>query len=419
MTKSHAVLQPTPATWLAASASLFATAAVIATAIGLGWANSANAQFVTTPNQRSTAAQVAQAGVALSDLSPTAPERYTIKSGDTLWAISTLYLTSPWRWPELWGMNFEEIRNPHRIYPGQVLVLDKSNGRARLRVAGSEKATAEKPAVVKVSPRTRFESLKDSGIPTISVRQLEPFLAQPLVFAEGELDAAPRIVATQEGRVLLSKGDRFYARSTDGKGLVTGAASAPDLRIVRNATPLRDPTTGAVLAYEAEYVGRGDLVRGEGVRESTGKDGKVVSEVVPATIDMTQSLQEARVGDRLVPEPAREFLQFSPRAPSNPIAGQIVSVYGATSSLITQNQVVVLNKGAADGLERGHVLALITDGQRISDKTQPVRTADNLKLPDERNGLVMVFRAFDKVSYGLVLVVNDALRVGDRFSNPR
>ena len=389
-------------------------------AAGFGLAGTAQAQLVTTPQQRSTAQQVAQAGVALGDLAANAPERYTIKRGDTLWSISTLFLKGPWRWPELWGMNLNDIQNPHRIYPGQVLVLEKANGRATLRVAGDASKTEGTLLTVKVSPRTRFDTLQDSAIPSLNIRDLEPFLAQPMLVTEAELAGAARIVATQEGRVLLSKGDRAYARASDGTLLQAQQAGAPNWRIVRNATALLDPQTKAVLGYEAEYVGRAELVRSEKSLSAASADAKAPREVEPATFDVTQSLQEARVGDRLLPEPEREFLEFIPRAPSDPTDGRVVAIYGASGNLFaTQNQVIVINRGAAHGVERGHVLALLKDGEVLRDATQPVRTADTLKLPDERSGLMMVFKAYDKVSYALLLTATDALRVGDRFTNPR
>jgi nucleoid-associated protein YgaU len=167
-----------------------------------------------SPAQRATAAQVAQTGVALSELSPTAPDNYTVKSGDTLWGISGLFLKSPWRWPELWGMNMAEIKNPHLIYPGQQLYLDKSGGRARLRMGQAAAAAGDSTGIqtVRVSPRTRSQSLADEVIPTLRSQAIEPFLAEPLVIDETGFANAPRIVAAQEGRVLLSKGDRAYVR---------------------------------------------------------------------------------------------------------------------------------------------------------------------------------------------------------------
>jgi hypothetical protein len=378
------------------------------------------AQPVTTPQQASRAQQVAQAGVPLADLAPNAPDRYTVKSGDTLWGISTMYLKTPWRWPDLWGMNMTEIRNPHRIFPGQVLVLEKSDGKARLRVGDGPATAAADDALptVKVSPRTRVEGMRDAAIPTIAVRDIEAFLAQPMLVSATELDRAPRIVAAQEGRVILSKGDRAYVRSSDGKPLGAQTLEAEQWRIVRNAVALRDPISKAILGYEAEFVGRADMIRGESTRQ-VADGSKTATQAIPATVIITRSSQEAYTGDRLIAEPAREFMEFTPRAPQFATDARVVAVYGSNAQMASQNQVIVLNRGAAHGLERGHVLAALTEGIVQRDATQPARTADTLKLPDERNGLVMIYKTYDQVSYALVLSLDDGLRIGDRLVNPR
>ncbi len=168
-------------------------------------ATSALAQnFPVTPQQRATAQQVAEAGVPLSELAPDAPTEYTVKRGDTLWAISGIFLKRPWRWPELWGMNLQDIRNPHLIFPGQMLYLDTSSGRARLSTRRPDGGLE----TVKVSPRIRSEALSDSAIPPISLQAIESFLTEPLIVDEATFARAPRIVATPESRVLLSRGDR-------------------------------------------------------------------------------------------------------------------------------------------------------------------------------------------------------------------
>nr|WP_232229929.1 LysM domain-containing protein [Polaromonas glacialis] len=374
-----------------------------------------------TPDQQATAAQVARTGIPLADLMPNAPDSYTVRSGDTLWAISGLFLKSPWRWPELWGMNLEDIRNPHRIYPGQQLFLDKQGGRATLRTrrAGSDGAPQ---GTVRVSPRTRYESLADASIPTLAPQDIEPFLAEPLIVDELTFSLAPRIVATQEGRVLLSRGDRAYAlggyAGGDGPGrpLSDRKGEPLDYRVFRNATPLKDPTTREILGYEAHYVGKAELVRGESSVQNPDRDGKLQTERVPATIDIVAAKEEMRVGDRLIPEPPRELRSYVPRAPSSPMAGQIVSVYGNAVAWASENQIVVINRGSRDGLERGHVMAILKDGERLRDRTDSARP--DIKLPNERNGLLMVFRTFDRLSYALILRATDGVKVGDRFTNP-
>ncbi|MCY7370205.1 MAG: LysM peptidoglycan-binding domain-containing protein, partial [Polaromonas sp.] len=377
--------------------------AVSMVAVGLlcaaDWSQAQN--FPITPGQKATATQVADAGVPLSDLTADAPDNYTVKRGDTLWSISGLFLKSAWRWPELWGMNLADIVNPHRIYPGQQLFLEKIDGRARLstRLAAGE---STRPAdVVRLSPRSRVQQLVDGSIPTLSASVIEPFLSEAILVDEVAFATAPRIVATQEGRVLLSRGDRAYARaeyaSLARKPLSTEPGNPLEFRVFRNPKALKDPTTQQILGYEAQYVGRAELVRGESVARIADKNGKPQGEIVPATIDIVAAKEEMRVGDRLVAEPPRELLNYVPRAPASPIAGQIVSIYGNVVAIGAENQVVVINRGRLDGVERGHVMAVVTDGERLVDKTDTSRTL--IKLPSERNGLMMVFKTFDKISY--------------------
>ena len=369
-----------------------------------------------TPGQRATAVQVAQAGVPLSDITANAPDSYTVKSGDTLWAISGMFLKSPWRWPELWGMNLNDISNPHRIFPGQQLVLERLNGRARLRMASS---VGEGPPTetIRVSPRIRYQGLEDGSLPTLRANLIEPFLAEPIIVDANGLAAAPRIVAAQEGRVLLTRGDRAYARGNPDMPLLDAPGRQREYRVFRNATPLRDPGTGEVLGYEAQYVGKALLVRSESTQSVTDKNGKESNQVVPATIDIVAAKEEMRIGDRMVPEPERELLSYIPRAPAGKVDGRIVSVYGSAVANAAQNQVVVINRGARDGMERGVVLAILKDGESLVDKTDSKKAL--IKLPDERNGLLMVFRTFDRLSYALVLDITDGVKVGDRLTSPR
>ena len=392
---------------------------VLAPLFALTAAFPAQAQkYPITPNQRSTAEQVARAGVPLDELAAGAPDVYTVKAGDTLWAISGLYLKRPWRWPELWGMNLQEIRNPHLIFPGQTLYLEKRDGMARLRMGapGSDGDNANLPTV-KLSPRTRYESLGDAAIPALSNAAIEPFLSEPLIVDESGLLKAPRIVATQEGRVLLSRGDRAYALGDASAPLILAKDQPRVYRIFRNVTPLKDPDTGAVLGYEAHYEGKAELVRGQSLSEVVDKDGKSHADVSPATIDIVFAKEEMRVGDRLLPEPPREFNNYVPRAPEGQIDGRVVSVYGSAVVNAAQNQVVVINRGTRDGLEVGNVLALMTYGRTVVDRTGG--KAEKIKLPDERNGLLMIFRPFETLSYGLILEITQGVAVGDRVVNPR
>ena len=372
---------------------------LLAMLVAAAWTSAAaqTSNLPITGAQRDTAQRVAQAGVALSELAPNAPDSYTVKPRDTLWDISKIFLKTPWRWPELWGMNLEQIRNPHLIYPGQVLYLDKSDGRARLRLAQPVGNT------LKLSPRVRSSPLDGGAIAAIPFHLIEPFLNEAVIFQADELITAPRIVAAQEGRVLLSRGDTAYVRGDLG--------AERQYRVFREAKPLRDPTTKEVLGFEANYVGTAEYVRQGDQR--TGADGK--PEIVPATFMLTSIKQEAGLGDRLSPVPARDFANYAPHAPQGDLAGQIVSIYG-DSLTAGQNQIVALNRGTVDGMERGHVLALWRDGSFVVDKTDPTRP--NMKLPDERHGMLFVFRTFERMSYALILSVKEPVKPGDRFTQP-
>lgn len=391
----------------------------VLTASPAAWAQN----FSVTPAQKATASQVAQAGVPLTELATNAPDSYTVQRGDTLWAISGLFLKSPWRWPELWGMNLDEIKNPHLIYPGQALFLERKDGRAVLRTkSGAAEAPGAVPmpelSTVRLSPRVRSESLPSDALPTLKSHMLEPFLAGPVIVDENGLKLAPRIVATQEGRVLLSRGDRAYARGQGDAALIDDPAQKQKaFRLFRDAKALRDPISGEVLGFEAPYVGKALLVRGEATEQSVDKDGKPRTEIVPATIDIVAAKEEVRVGDRLLPEPTRQFQSYVPRAPAGKVDARIVSVYGNAVANAGQNQVVVINRGTREGMEVGHVLAITKGGARLVDPTDPARA--EIKLPDERNGLLMVFSTFEKLSYGLVLEITDGVKVGDRLVNPR
>jgi LysM domain len=362
-------------------------------------AQAAPPTYPVTEGQRGKAQEVATAGVALSELAPDAPESYTVKRGDTLWDISKLFLRNAWRWPELWGMNLEEIRNPHLIYPGQMLYLDKSSGRARLRM-GKPVGMAGGP--VKLSPRVR--DLADNGaIPAVPMEVIEPFLNEAVILDADELERSPRLVAAPEGRALMSRGDLAYVRGPSGQ--------QRDWRVFRQPRALKDPVTQEVLGYEAVYVGTAEQLR---VGSET-KDDKGQADIVPATFRVTSTRLEAGVGDRFAPVPSRDFSVYGPHAPANAVAGKVVSVYGEAVNA-GQNQIVTLNMGSKDGMERGHVLALWTEGRELIDKTDPEKA--RIRLPDERHGLLYVFRVFNRMSYALILTVQQPVRVGDRFTQP-
>ncbi len=322
----------------------------------------------------------AQAPQAPLTLRPDAPDRYVVVPGDTLWGISQRYTDSPWRWPELWGMNKEQIQNPHLIYPGAVLLLDRARG--TLSLAGPDRA--QPPAgSVKLSPRVRAEALAKQGIPSIPPSAIEPFLTRPLIIEPDGFDDAPTIVGTQQDRVILSAGNTAYVRGI-------GESKEDTWYVYRRGNPLVDPETGRTLAYEAIYLGTAQLTRpGE-----------------PATVLLTSAVQEINAGDKLVAAGRAQPISYAPHAPDVQLRGRVMSIYGGLGKVgeAGPQQVVTINRGRADGIEVGHVLALYALGGSVRDITRARRAADaRISLPDERSGVLFVFRVFDRVSYGLVM----------------
>jgi hypothetical protein len=321
----------------------------------------------------------AQAPQAPLTLKPDAPDRYVVVPGDTLWGISQRYTDSPWRWPELWGMNREQIQNPHLIYPGAVLLLDRARG--TLSIAGREKPGA--PGSAKLSPRVRAETIGKQEIPSIPPSAIEPFLTRPLVIEPDGFDAAPTIIATEQNRVILSEGNTAYVRGI-------GESKEETWYVYRRGNPLVDPDTGRTLAYEAIYLGTAQLVRpGE-----------------PATVRLTSAVQEVNAGDKLVAAGRAQAISYAPHAPAVQLSGRVMSIYGGLGQVGEAGpyQILTINRGRADGIEVGHVLALYNHGGTVRDVTKASNAPEaQIKLPDERAGVLFVFRVFERVSYGLIM----------------
>ena len=338
-----------------------------------------------TPQQRGTADQVAQAGVPLSALAPNAPERYTVKSGDTLWDLSGMYLTSPWRWPELWGMNKTQIKNPHLIYPGQTLVLVKDGDRARLQLAEGE------PGIGRLEPRIRDAGSERSAISAIPNNLIAPFLSQPLVLDANGLADSPRIVATQEGRVFVGRGDDVYARGIQDDAIV-------NYNVYRPLRPLFDPDDKVrknPIAYEAFYLGTANKVGG--------------GEIAKMRID--SSKQEIGVGDRLRAVERQELVTYMPKRPDSPIDARVIAMYDGVR-YAGGGSIVTLSRGSDEGVSSGDVLQLYRTGETKLDRTANKR--EFIKLPDEQIGLAFVFRVFPGISYALIARGTKAVEVGDR-----
>jgi hypothetical protein len=330
---------------------------------------------------------LAQGELKLQD---NAPDRYIVEKGDTLWGIASKFLKDPWRWPEIWRLNQDQIRNPHRIYPGDVIVLDRTKSPAQLAVSGG---------TIKLAPQVRVEPLPEQAIPSIPPKFIEPFLSQPLVIEEGGLQQAPRIVGTQEGTVYLGAGNVAYVSGI-------GESKEANWQIFRQGRPLVDPDTNKTLGFEAIFLGT----------------ARVLSLGEPATMRIVTSTQEISQGDRLIPAGPAVMNQYAPHPPKSFVSGRIIAVLGGlVNSEGGKNSIVSINKGSLDGLEMGHVLAIMRTGATIPDPQSALSRdyAPQIRLPDERYGLAFVFRVFGSVSYALIMDSSRPVVPGDFVRTPR
>ena len=319
-------------------------------------------------------------------LKANAPDRYVVVPGDTLWSIAERFTDSPWRWPELWNLNKDQIKNPHRIYPGNEIVLDRSRGRLAL------------DNTVKLSPRVRAEAIAKDVIPSIPPHLIEPFLSRPLVMEPDGLDQAPNIVAAEDGRVVLGNGSVAYARGM-------GDSKEVSWSIYRRGEPLIDPDTQLTLGYEAIYLGTARVARAGD----------------PAKIELTSVTQEVGLGDRLIPAGGLQIVDYAPHAPAASLEGRVMSIYGGLAKVgeAGKHSIVTLNRGKAEGVSVGHVLALYRDEMQVADVTRPKGSPDAMvTVTGDRYGLVFVFRVFERVSYALVMQASKPVRARDRVRAP-
>lgn len=327
-------------------------------------------------------------------LAENAPDSYVVVKGDTLWDISARFLRDPWRWPDIWGLNKDQIKNPHWIYPGDVILLDFTGATPRLRLQGVDGATDWRLVVTKLSPSIRKLDLATSAIPSVPMEAIAPFLTKPLVIGEGEMAAAPILVAGPENRVLLSAGDTAYA-----KGVVL--EDGTEWNIYRPGRNLVDPDTKELLGREAVHLGELKI----------SQFGEV------SRVAITKSVLEIAPGDRLVKIMPTPELRYIPHAPSRLIRGKVIAAPHSSVTEIGPQMVVVLNRGAREGLETGNVLALYRDLPMVrpAGATDP---KERIKLPAERYGVVFVFRVFEKVSYALVMHTTRPVNLLDAVQSP-
>jgi len=379
-----------------------------------------------------------------------APDRYVVLPGDTLWTIAGRFLKDPWRWSQLWDMNKDQIRNPNRIFPGDVVVLNRNPqpGQPMAQLIKAEQVT-------RLSPNIRVVPLGPTAIPAIPPQKIEPFLVRPFIVSDEQLASAAVIVETQENRVVIGAGNVAYVSGLDEK-------LGRNYQVFRPGVMLLDPDTKQFLGREAFYLGEAKVTR----------FGEV------STIEIARSTQEIVLGDRLLPVPPSGFPEYIPRPPAQPVAGRIMGVYGRANVVeVAQYDIVTINRGAKDGLEVGHVLAMFRNplAERAGNRPEllwgrvgpsgsdtpldiqrtprgdldlgnlrgdvlwgrvgptgrgsptgaaelETRRAESARsgkgLPEERYGVMMVFRTFDRVSYAIIMDTSRPVNVSDVVRNP-
>ena len=332
-----------------------------------------------------------------------APNRYTVQKGDTLWGIAAKFLKDPWRWPDVWRMNREQIRNPHLIYPGDVIVLDRT-------ADGGPRLTLERPTT-RLSPSVRSTPIDVEAIQSIPPGDIEPYLIRPLITGPNGLEGAAQIIAGRDNRYSRGDGDIAYVVGIDPKG--------GDLwSIYRQGREFRSLDTNELLGVEQRYLGAAKVERFSDV----------------STLRIATASEEILNGDRLIPAPRGTLMNYVPHAPAGPVDGRIIALESDLATEAGRGSIVTIDRGKSNGIEVGTVLAIyrvvppIVDPRPSNEPEQidpnggeptrfftPVRT---LQVPDERSGLLFVFRVFDRVAYAILLNQTDPVFVGDHVRNP-
>jgi hypothetical protein len=333
-----------------------------------------------------------------SIINPSAPKSYTVKRGDTLWGIASLFLRDPWLWPEVWYIN-PQVANPHLIYPGDTLSLAYgANGRPQIRL--------ERGGEARLDPRLRSDP-NDGAIPTIPYSTIQAFLSRPSLLTNDQVKHAPYVLAARDDHQIAGSGNEIYVRN------LTAPQANGRYSVVHVGDPLRDPDDGKILGYQGTYTGTA-LV---------SKPGEVTKAL------LVDTARETLRGDKVMSTDATVPLNFMPAAPRTAVRGRIMAVVDGTD-LIGQYQIVAINRGLRDGINNGTVLAIDRAGDSVRDvygngatMTRKMHTvgssfAKRVKLPDERTGTMLVFRTFDRMSYALILGATDTIRLNDVVHNP-
>jgi hypothetical protein len=351
------------------------------------------------PNRSAPTAQPTQSQPVMQQVSepiplaPGAPDEYVVKEGDTLWDIASAFLRDPWYWPEVWYLN-PQVENPHLIYPGDTLAM--------VTIGGQQRITNVRASTYRLSPQARVTPLSEA-VTSIPYEQISSFLSRGMVLERREADELPYILSTRGDHLIASAGNEIYVR---------GGNAAPNgtrYSVVHVGDALRDPDDDDLIGYQGIYVGEGALIRGGD----------------PATVALTDTNREALNGDRLVPETVDIPLNFFPKAPEIDVDGRIISVIDGVS-LIGQYQVVVLNRGARNGLAPGDVLSVYQAGEVVTDRFGSQRLlgtairggGERVTLPDEEAGTLMIFKVYDRIGYGLIMEARSDIRVLDAVRNP-
>jgi len=321
-----------------------------------------------------------------------APDRYVVVKGDTLWDISNKFFKDPWKWPQIWGLNKETIKDPHWIYPGNVIYLDPNTKTLRFGEPPEVALVTDIPPadsrIQKLSPKIRVVHGDRDAISSIPASIISAFLAKPLVIETEKMEGAPTLIGSIENRTLLSFGDTAFATGIPGD-------KGPLWQLYRPGKAFIDPDTNETLGYEAIYLG----------------DARIQKYDEITTLKITNSVLEIQKGDNFIQSAVGLSSSYIPRSPSSKIRAKVLSIYGGMDQG-GQNAIVTLNKGQRDGLENGHVLALYKESETSKHKGK------TYTLPALRYGLIFVFRTFDKVSYALVMQVQRTVQLMDSVETP-